>query len=357
MLNKIKIFFAKRAFSDERGDIYEMLEGNLTQSGSGRKSTMREIFDAWASREAARKNSIALVHRSIVKRLDTGYTFAKAISPFIPKEEALIIEAGESSNRLAEALKSVRQQKNATSEIGSIAKAAVAEPAMSALSIFGTSLFCGSMLWPELLAVVEEKHWPSWALPLVHFDLYVTKYWQLSFCLLLLAWLYLWSMPRWTGYVRKMFDLVPPWSIYRDRQSAAFIGVLGGLLASGMEMDSALARIERGASPWMAWHIRLIRRRYAVAGANPMKAFNTGLFSTKIIDLIEDAARNQAFDTTLIYMSAEALPIIVKRVKAMALATGMVLTLITGVVFMYQVAVQQSGVNSAMSNFSKDRQK
>ena len=357
MLKNIQIYIAKREFMSTRGDIYEMIEANFSEGGSGRVSTIREIFDAWATRESSRKNSIALVHRSIVKRLDAGYTFSKAITPFIPKEEALIIEAGEASGRLVEALKSVAQQKAATSEIGSIAAAAVAEPAMGALSIFGTSWFCGSMLWPELLRVVDEKYWPAWAIPLVHFEMNVARYWQLSACLLLLAWLYWWSMPRWTGISRKFFDSIPPWSIYRDRQSAAFIGVLGGLLASGMEMDSALARIERGASPWMAWHVQNIRKRYAVSGANPMRAFNTGLFSTAIIDLIEDASRNRSFDGTLIHMSAEALPIIVRRVRAMAMATGMVLTLLTGMVFMYQVAVQQSGVNSAMNNFSQAQQK
>ena len=357
MLKNIQIFIAKREFLNARGEIYEMIEANFSESGSGRVSTIREIFDAWATRESSRNNSIALVHRSIVKRLDTGYTFSKAISPFIPKEESLIIEAGEASGRLVEALKSVAQQKAASSEIGSIAAAAVAEPAMAALSIFGTSWFCGSMLWPELLRVVDEKYWPSWALPLLHFEMNVARYWQFSACLVLLAWLYWWSMPRWTGISRKLFDKIPPWSIYRDRQSAAFIGVLGGLLSSGMEMDNALARIERGASPWMAWHIHTIRKKYATSGANPMRAFDTGLFSTTIIDLIEDASRNRTFDGTLIHLSAEALPIIVRRVRAMAMATGTVLSLFTGMVFMYQVAVQQSGVNSAMNNFSQAQQK
>jgi len=187
MFKKIQILIAKRAFLDTRGDIYEMIEANFSEGGSGRVSTIREIFDAWATRESSRKNSIALVHRSIVKRLDAGYAFSKAITPFIPKEEALIIEAGEASGRLAEALKSVAQQKQASSEIGSIAAAAVAEPAMSALSIFGTSWFCGSMLWPELLRVVEERYWPAWALPLIHFEMNVAHYWQFSisfYCLL-----------------------------------------------------------------------------------------------------------------------------------------------------------------------------
>lgn len=357
MLNNIKILIAKRAFLSSRDNLYEMIAANFSEGGSGRVSTIREIFDAWATREASRKNAIALVHRSIVKRLDSGLSFSKAIAPFVPKEEVLIIEAGEASGRLVEALNSCMLQKKANADIGSITSAAIAEPAMGAASIFGTSWFCGAMLWPQLLKIVDERYWPGWALPLIHFEVALAKHWQFALLIFLIAFMYWWSMPRWTGISRNLFDKIPPWSIYRDRQSAAFIGVLGGLLASGMEMDKALGRIERGASPWMAWHIQKIRRKYAVSGANPMRAFNTGLFSTTIIDLIEDASRNRTFDGTLIHMSSEALPIIVRKVRAMAMVTGTVLSLCTGAVFMYQVAVQQSGVNSAMNNFSQAQQK
>jgi type II secretory pathway component PulF len=185
----------------------------------------------------------------------------------------------------------------------------------------------------------------------------VASNWWLVAAILLIAFLYWWSIPRWTGGIRSFFDKIPPWSIYRDRQSAAFIAVLGGLLASGMEVDKALQRIERGSSSWMAWHIRNIRIRYSAAGANPMRAFNTGLFSISIIDLIEDASRTRSFDSTLIHIGSEALPIIVRKVRSMAMTTGMVLSLFTGLIFMYQIAVQQSGVNAAMSNFSKSQQR
>jgi type II secretory pathway component PulF len=357
MYDQIDTFFAKRSFLANRGDLYEMIAANFAEGGSGRVSTMREIFKAWEIREAARKNSIALIHRFIVKRLDDGMSFSKAISPFIPKEEVLVIEAGEASGRLVDALQSSIAQKKAGAEINSITTAALSEPAMGAVTIFGTSWFCGSLLWPQLLSVVHEEHWPGWALPLIYFDVFIARYWQIVIGVFLLAFLYIWSLPRWTGATRSFFDKIPPWSVYRDRQSASFIGVLGGLLAAGMETDKALQRIERGSSSWMSWHIHRIRRRYAVSGANPMRAFNTGLFSMSIIDLIEDAARNRSFEDTLIHMSSEALPIIVGKVRSMAIATGMVLSVFTGLIFMYQIAVQQSGVNSAVDSFSQSQQK
>jgi type II secretory pathway component PulF len=353
MSQKLKIYFAKRSFLSQRGDVYEMLENNLTETGSRKVSTMHEIFTAWSTREASRNNSIYLVHRTIATRLAQGYTFSAAIAPFIPPDEALILEAGEAAGKLAEALRSAQLQKKAGGEISSMVAAAMAEPAMSVISIGLTGWVCGSWLWPEMLRVVDPKFWPGWALPLVEFEMALAQNWQVVGFFFLIAFVYWWSIPRWTGRVRQVFDKVPPWSIYRDHQAAAFLGVLGGLLQSGMELDQAMGRIEKKSPPWLRWHIRKIRARLAVVGANPLTSLDTGLLSPRILDLIEDAARNRSFDASLTHMGTDALPIIIRRVKIMAATAGTVMTLLTGMLFVYQVAVQQSGTTQATNNFTR----
>jgi len=350
-MQAINIFLAKNAFMDERDEIYQLLEANFAETGSRKVSTIRELFDSWGARAASRKESIALAHRSIVKRLDAGKSFSESIAPFIPIDEVLILESGEASGRLVHALGSVQKQGKANKEIKSLVGAAVAEPAMSAISIALTSWFCGMSLWPEMLKVVKEEYWPGWALALVKFEIYLAHHWQLTAIFILIAILYWWSIPRWRGRIRCVFDNVPPWSIYRDRQSSTFLGVLGGLLGSGMELDAALARIQRKSDPWLEWHIHEIRKRLAVSGANPTSAFDTGLFSIKILDLIEDAARNRSFDDALAHLGTDALPVIVRRVKTMAAVTGTFLSLLTGLFFVYQVSVQQMGVTQATNKY------
>ena len=349
----IQVFLGKRAFMAQRSDIYELLQSNLGESGSGKVATIKELFDSWANRENTRKNSVGLIYRSIVNRLDGGHNFARAISPFIPKEESLIIDAGEASGRLVEALKSAQAQCKAGTEIQSLVTAAITEPAMSVLSIGLTGYFCGTSLWPEMLRVVDVQYWPSWCLPLVRAEMAFAQHWQMLGVMVLLMVLYLWSIPRWTGHVRSLFDKIPPWSIYRDRQSAAFLGVLGGLLSSGMELDAAMERIEVASDPWLSWHIKSIRRRMSVRGSNPLKALDSGLFSLSIMDFIEDAARTRSFDGAITHLSNDAMPLIIAKVKTMAAVAGAAMTILTGAVFIYQVAVQQSGVTQATSNFTR----
>ena len=355
MLHYISVLLAKNAFMSERGEIYALLEANFAETGSRKVATIRELFSAWASRESARNNDIHLAHRAIVKRLDNGMAFSKALESFIPQEEVLILEAAEASGHLTQGLRSVNAQRTATSEINGVVLAATIEPAMSLAAICLTGWFCGNSLWPELLKVVSEKFWPGWALPLIHFEIALAQHWQLMGTVFVFIALYIWSIPRWTGLVRSVFDKVPPWSIYRDRQAAIFLGVLGGLLAAGMELDAAMARIQKCASPWLNWHINKMRRKLAVVGANPLNAMNTGLFSHKILDLIEDAARNKSFDSALSHLGTDALPMIVQRVKTMATVTGTVFSLLTGMVFMYQVAVQQSGVTEATNRYMQSQ--
>lgn len=358
MLWKIKTFFAKRNFMKNRGDVYEMISSNLSGGASTKLSTNAEVFDAWADREVTRGNSIGLIYRDIVRRLEEGgQPLNKALAPYIPKEEALIIEAGEAHGKVAQALIAVKKQKEATDEIKSIVLAALTSPAQSILNIAVTSFIAGNFLWPEMMQAVGEQYWGDWALPLIHFDVALTKHWQALCILFFVAWLYWWSIPRWTGNIRSIFDHIPPWSIYRDQQSAVFLSVLGGLLGSGMELDAALARVEMGSGPWLVWHVRRIRKRLLSAGANPLKALNTGLFSTSILDLIEDAARNRSFDQTLSHLGTDALPIIIKRVKTLALLTSGTLAALTGLLFMYQVLVQQIGVTDATNNFMSSQAK
>ena len=231
MLHQLSIFLAKNAFMSERGEIYTLLEANFAETGSRRVSTIRELFSAWASRESSRNNDIHLAHRAIVKRLDNGMAFAVAIAPFIPQEEALILEAAEASGHLTLGLRSVNAQRNASAEINGLVLAAIAEPAMSLAAICLTGWFCGNSLWPELLKVVTEKYWPAWTLPLIHFEIALAQHWQVMGSIFVFIFLYLWSIPRWTGRVRSVFDQVPP---YLPRPAVSgFFGRVGRFAGCG----------------------------------------------------------------------------------------------------------------------------
>jgi len=355
MFSEIELFFAKREFMSRRGEVYDLIYANLEESGSRQISTLCELFTRWEQRESKRGSSIALVYKSIIYRLNRGVSFSHSISPFIPNEEALIIEAGDASGTLLEALSSAKKQCNSDKEINGIVAAAMAEPMMTLLSILATSFFCGSYLWPQLLAVIKESFWPWWCLPLIHFEMAVVEYWQISLIAVIFIVGYYWSIPRWTGYTRQWVDHLPPWSLYRDRQAIACIGILAGLLSSGMELSAALDRVASKSTPWMSWQMRKIKSRMLSSGENTLRAFDSGLFSREFVDLIEDASRNRSFDLTLQYLGSEALPKVVQKVKTLAKTLAALMAIFFGLVFLYQMSVQQLGMNEAARNYSNSQ--
>jgi len=91
------------------------------------------------------------------------------------------------------------------------------------------------------------------------------------------------------------------------------------------------------------------------SGENTLRAFDSGLFSREFVDLIEDASRNRSFDLTLQYLGSEALPRVVQKVKTLAKTMAALMAIFFGLVFLYQMSVQQLGMNEAARNFSNSQ--
>ena len=349
MLDSVIIYFGKREFSANRLELYEDLIASLSAKGSAKTITIRDRFEIWYRRQMNEGNrGIAIVYKSIVNRLEAGEDFAKALSPFIPKSELMIIESGVSSGRIVDSLKSASEQKRATDEINSLVIEAFSKPASTVLSVIATSLFCGYSLWPEILTTVKLSFFSSWTKPLIYFEMFLAQHWSVLFIPFFITCAIYFTMDKWIGQTREAFDKIAPWSIYRDIQSVILLGVIGSLLQNGVEFDAALKRVQKTSSPWLHWQISKIRERIVSSGDSQIKCLMTGFFSKKIINIVEDASQNRAFDQTLIYVATESMPFVIKKigtiVKSVSAASlGLAMSLI-----MYQVAVQQIGINQAV---------
>jgi type II secretory pathway component PulF len=342
---------ARSAFRKARSDIYETLFDKLHDTGSRRIETMTELFDAWATREEGRKQEVALVYRAIAQKLKTGAPFSAAIKNFVPAEESLLLDAGEASGRLPEALKACLTSQKAHDEMRGAVTGALMQPAFGFLGLIGSSALMGSMLWPELLNNFKPKYWPTWALVLVEAQVWMASHWPFVATLGLFVALYYYTLPRFTGRYRRYLDMVPPWSVYRDRTASGLLIILAGLIRAGLQVDESLERIAKGSTPYMRWHLLLIKRRIKAHGSDAIKAFDTGLFSQAILDRIEDAGRSRDMADTISVIGERSLHMIVKDVKQSAAVANSLLMLIVGVLFAWSLAAQVIGTQSASEKF------
>jgi type II secretory pathway component PulF len=351
MIFGIKVWFAKKAFLNVRADIYENLAAQLSNAGSRRVETLPEIFGAWAKRDAARGLGVATIYQAIEQRLRKGQTFSQALKGFVPTDEAMVLDAGEASGRLPEAFNAALTSQGAKEEMRGAMAGAMAQPIFNFLGLIVSSVALGKMLWPDLMATFAEKYWPTWCMPMIHFDLWVASNWFVLPLGLVLLPIYYVTLPTWTGRSRQFFDHIPPWSLYRDRNASSLLVVFAGLIKAGLTVDEAIKRISKTSTPYMKWHLSLMAKRMKVHGNDPIKTFQTGLFSQAILDRLGDSLRTRSPDEALSMMGEKSLKAILKLVKRSAAVANSMCMLVIGLLFAYSIAVQVIGAQDASSKY------
>jgi len=350
----LKVWWAKRAFLSVRADVYENLASQLTDAGSRRVETLAETFGAWAKRDRARNMSVATVYSAVEQRLRKGASFSAALKGFVPREETMLIDAGEASGRLADAFRAALTSQSADDEMRGTMAGAMMQPAFNFFGLVVTSVVLGKMLWPDLMSTFATKYWPSWCLPLIESNIWLANNWPVMIVMLLFLPAYYLTLSRWTGRFRQFFDRIPPWSLYRDRNASSLLVILAGLIRSGLTVDVALDRVRQSSTPYMRWHLSLMLRRLQIHANEPIKAFETGLFSQPILDRLNDALRTRSPDEALSHMGEKSLQAILKVVKRSAAFANGLCMLVIGLLFAYSIAVQVIGAQDASSAFVTD---
>jgi type II secretory pathway component PulF len=110
------------------------------------------------------------------------------------------------------------------------------------------------------------------------------------------------SLPRWTGITRQMFENIIPYNIYRMWQGSAFLLSVASLMSSGVKLDdNALKRIANSASPYLQERVFAIARQLS-SGLNlgdAMAATKMNFPDGELIDDLRIYATLKGFETNL----------------------------------------------------------
>ncbi len=336
------------SFRANRLESYEALEESLLDRARAAPVTLRKTFERWAERDLARGDLRGQVFAQIERRLSKGgNTFATAIRPFVPDDEFLILSSGDLQGDVKNALGLVIRNIKAKASMNETLRSAMLQPAMGLVALLGLSFFSGIYLWPEFLRAIPRKFWPGWTLPCVDVQLWLVKHWYVMLAGLVLVGLYYFTLSRWTGKSRDFFDRFPPWSIYKARQASSLLGVLAALVGSGRTVRQSFVLVQDLGSPYMAWHLRRMLRRYDASGEDAMSSMRTGFFSKLVVDRVEDAAGGRTFEKTLSYVGENSMKVILRIVSAQAQTASMAFMLVIGVLFVYINIVSVFGIQEA----------
>lgn len=191
----------------------------------------------------------------LIRRIENGHPFHRAIS-FVSPDEQMLIEAGETGARLPESLEDAANVVERKQQIiGGIAKAMAMPALLTVMTIVMVYILCQRVV-PAFLQIMPASSWTGSSR--VMLDLYEVTESPYGALLLIVPILALTgvlvSLPRWTSRVRKYFDRLPPWSFYKFMVGGCWLISTSALIGAGVPvaqvLDKQIQSAERS-SPWL----------------------------------------------------------------------------------------------------------
>lgn len=277
-----------------------------------------------------RYNRDADLRRTIWRRWITGMaqglSYSQVIAPYVPPAERMMVSAGEESGRLADGFAAAAHVAKNTRVLKATLRKALSYPAGLVVAACVMLVVIATQFAPVMLDIEPNQvRWPFLSQLLYGLATFVQHFglWVAAFLVLIIV-ASLRSLPRWRGSVRRVFDrYIPPYTIYREFQSANFVIALSALVSAGKSVRESLQHMALIATPWMQEHIYQMLGDMA-AGISPGRALNTGLLNREVMGLIEDYAKAGTFDEALAHVGHD---VVEEAMEALERASGRVLTI------------------------------
>lgn len=193
----------------------------------------------------------------ISRRMRDGSSLAAAMSKWIPADEVSMINSGELSGNLSNALDLLVESKRSVANVMKTAKSALTRPLIYTIAIYAFIWALGTFIIPDLEYVLpadrarglargmfQAAHlansWVAFIPPVIGNIIYR---------------LVAYSLPRWKGRYRVAAERYLPYSFYRDIEGYRWLMGFTALLGAGMPDVEILKNQYKYATPWL--HERL----------------------------------------------------------------------------------------------------
>ena len=322
-MTKLELFYAKmvcKYSTDKRVAIWRklvsLLKNDFTLVDALNRVQMIE------SKGGAKPNEpFAICMREWERNLERGMSFAETTRGWIPTEETLLLSSGNMSS-LVVALENVSRIVAANKRIRRAVFGAMAYPLLLLVLVFVIIVMVGMYLVPPLAEVAGNRVvWQGSAASLIWMADAAQKYWRigaLGFAVIgFLAW---WSLPRWTGRLRTVFDNIAPWNVYKLKLSVGWMMSLSAMVSSGVAIPDAMRVLADNSNRYVR-NILEQTLRYIANGDNlGVALYNTGTNfpNAELIGDLTVYADMNDFDTNLMEISNDYLEDSVKKIESVS---------------------------------------
>ena len=325
---------AKFEFSvSERLRFYEKLR-QLLQNGVNLDMALSQI-----QKIAVRKKGSVLpkLYSRWRHSISNGMNFGQCLAPYVPSSEAILLETGANSGKLINAIENAMESIEQQSKVKKAIIGAAAYPAVLFAMLIAAMVMSAYKVIPTFEEIIPTEDWEGIAYGVAVASGFIRDYGMMMgivFGLFIFAIFY--SLPRWTGRMRIVFDKFVPWSMYRILQGSAFLLSVSSLMGAGVKLDEvSLGKISRQSDPYLSQRINAVKR-FITAGENLGDALYQSGYKFPDEEIIADLqiyANLRGFDKNLINITRTWVDGLVERVTiSMKVVNTIILVLIAIVI-------------------------
>lgn len=327
---------------------YEGLQ-NLVENGISVNDSLKELFAVWSYQGKKQKDPLALVTKDLMIQLTNGVPLSRALSRWVPYEEASLFAAGEKSAKMASAITDIIRVIKAKQQIMGAVVGAVTYPAfLFALMAYLLSMVSTDLV-PAMSRFADPNKWNGSAWVLYQISEFVSGYGLFSLMLLICTVItVIVSFPKWTGRARAIADAAPIYSTYRMVHGSTFLLNLAVMMRANIPPYQALEMLAEYANPWLRERIQ--GAMYGIRmGSNLGVALEDAGYNfpdKKAIQFVRILAAREGFEAAINNYAQRWLAESVHRLQVMARMTFgvamLVIGLLMGVVVMGTQEMQSS---------------
>ena len=242
-MEKLEILYAKMVFklnTDRRLALIRKL-ASLLRNNFSLMDALSRIEDIESKNGRKPDEPFAIAMRMWQKNLEMGLSFADATRGWLPDSEILLVTSANVTD-LVVSLENLDRVVNGITKIKRAMRNAIAYPLFLLALTFGIIVMVDVYLVPPLTSVAGPNVvFGGAAGILISVSQFCINYWHVIVGFMLVVIFLVWaSLANWRGGLRTLFDVLPPWNIYKMYVSVGWMMSLSAMVRAGVAVPDAM---------------------------------------------------------------------------------------------------------------------
>ena len=252
-LNVIETYYAKMICNMSNGARLKMYRkiASLMRNRFSLMNALDMLHDGVSNGGKNPNEPMAIAIANWARSLQNGLPFSDALKGWAPDRERLMLSVGDVSDLEGALMNLIRVTEGSTKMVRPIV-GAIAYPSflfmMAVLIVYGIGVY----MVPPMVEAAPGVRWTGMARDLVDLSTWIQEYWAVAFSALPIIMIVIYfTIGVWTGFIRALFDNIPPWSLYKVFTGISWLLALSALVKGGAPVSTAMRALRRDASRYL----------------------------------------------------------------------------------------------------------